>query len=114
MKSLHAAIVLVALSAQSSLAAPLPRLRISENHRFLVKPDGSPFIYLADTAWGLFHFTREDADLYLKDRAAKKFTVIQATILHWNGLTAQNPYGATVFQDKDPTRPNQAFFQHVD
>ena len=109
-----AAIVLLALSAQSSLAAPLPRLSISGNHRFFVKPDGSPFLYLADTAWGLFHFTREDADLYLKDRAAKKFTVIQATILHWNGLTAQNPYGATVFLDKDPTRPNEAFFQHVD
>jgi len=120
MKSLHksavfsAAIVLMALSALPSVAAPLPRLSISGNHRFFVKPDGSPFLYLADTAWGLFHFTREDADLYLKDRAAKKFTVIQATILHWNGLTAQNPYGATVFLDKDPTRPNEAFFQHVD
>jgi hypothetical protein len=33
---------------------------------------------LGDTAWELFHrLTREEADLYLKDRAAKGFTVIQ-------------------------------------
>jgi len=58
MKSWHkcavfsAAIVLLAMSAQLSVAAPLPRLHISENHRFFVKADGSPFLYLADTAWG--------------------------------------------------------------
>jgi hypothetical protein len=56
-----------------------PSLRISDNQRFLVHPDGSPFFYLGDTAWALFHrLNREEAELYLRDRAAKGFTVIQA------------------------------------
>jgi hypothetical protein len=37
-------------------------MRVSENHRFLVKEDGYPFFYLGDTAWELFHrLNREQA-----------------------------------------------------
>jgi len=28
-----------------------PRLKVSENRRFLVNEDGSPFFYLGNTAW---------------------------------------------------------------
>ncbi|HYW47534.1 MAG TPA: glycoside hydrolase family 140 protein [Bryobacteraceae bacterium] len=92
----------------------VPRLRVSENGRYFVTEGGAPFLYLADTAWGLFHFSREEADLYLKDRAAKKFTVIQAIVAHWGGLGSPNAYGQAVFLDKDPKRPNEQYFQHVD
>ena len=30
-------------------------LKVSDNRRFLVHEDGSPFFYLGDTAWELFH-----------------------------------------------------------
>ena len=30
-------------------------LRVSENHRYLEYRDGTPFFYLGDTAWELFH-----------------------------------------------------------
>jgi hypothetical protein len=109
-----AILVLMAAGWLPSQAQPLPAIRVSENGRFLVKQDGSPFFYLADTAWGLFHLTREDADLLLKDRAAKHFTVIQAVVAHWGGLGTPNPYGDAVFVDKDPARPNEAHFKHVD
>jgi hypothetical protein len=48
---------LAALCACAALAAaaPLPRLRVSDNRRFLVTSEGKPFFYLADTAWELFH-----------------------------------------------------------
>ena len=92
----------------------LPRLRVSENGRYLVKQDGSPFFYLADTAWGLFHFNREDVDLYLKTRAGQRFTAIQAIVAHYGGLDSRNAYGQTVFVNKDPAHPNEAYFQHVD
>jgi len=92
----------------------LPRLRVSDNGRYLVKQDGSPFFYLADTAWGLFHFNREDADLYLKTRAAQRFTAIQAVVAHYGGLDSPNAYGQTVFVNKDPAHPNEAYFQQVD
>ena len=108
------AVLLLALSASLTQAAPLPRLRVSENGRFFVKDDDSPFFYLADTAWGLYHFSREDADLYLKDRAAKRFTVIQTIVAHWGGLEVPNAYGQTVFAGGDPARPNNAYFEHVD
>jgi hypothetical protein len=108
------AVLLLALSAGLAQAAPLPRLRASENGRFFVKEGGSPFLYLADTAWGLYHFSREDADLYLKDRAAKRFTVIQTIVAHWGGLEVPNAYGQTVFTGGDVARPNNAYFEQVD
>jgi hypothetical protein len=92
----------------------LPRLRVSDNGRYLVKQDGSPFFYLADTAWGLFHFNRQDVDLYLKTRAAQRFTAIQAIVAHYGGLDSPNAYGETVFVNKDPAHPNEAYFQQVD
>jgi hypothetical protein len=94
----------------------LPRLRVSENRRFLVRAGGAPFFYLGDTAWELFHrLNREDADLYLRDRSAKRFSVIQAVALaEFSGLTEPNPYGALPLQNNDPTRPNEAYWQHVD
>jgi len=100
--------------AFSSQAAPLPRLRVSENGRFFVKADGSPFFWMGDTEWAVFHLTREDAEAYLKDRVAKKFTVIQAITTFWGGLERPNAYGETVFVNGDPAHPNEAYFEHVD
>ncbi len=92
------------------------KLRVSDNHRFLVYEDGEPFFYLGDTAWELFHrLDREDAALLLQDRAAKRFTVIQAVVLaEYEGLTVPNAYGHLPLLDNDPTRPNEAYFEHVD
>jgi hypothetical protein len=91
-------------------------LRISDNQRYLVKADGTPFFYLGDTAWELFHrLNREEADLYLKDRADKGFTVIQAVVLaEINGLRDPNPYGEVPLLNEDPTTPNEKYFEHVD
>ena len=78
--------------------------------------DGTPFFYLGDTAWELFHrLNREEADHYLEDRAAKGFTVIQAVVLsQLDGLTRPNPYGALPLNDQDPAKPNEPYFKHVD
>jgi hypothetical protein len=97
-------------------ARQLPGLRVSDNKRFLVTRDGRPFFWLADTAWELFHrLNREDADRYLRNRAALRFTVIQAVALaEFDGLTAPNAYGATPLRNNDPTQPNEAYFEHVD
>ena len=89
---------------------------VSENGRFLVKTDGQPFAWFADTAWELFHrLNREDAAHYLSRRAEQKFTVIQAVILgEFNGVLEPNAYGDRALLDADPTRPNEPYFQHVD
>ena len=69
-------------SVAGQTPARLPLLRVSENKRFLVTTDGRPFFWLGDTAWELFHrATREDAERYLRNRAERRFTVIQAVAL---------------------------------
>jgi hypothetical protein len=97
-------------------AAQPPRLKVSDNKRFLVTANGEPFFYLGDTAWELFHrLNREQAEAYLRDRAAKGFTVIQAVVLaELNGLHDKNPYGQTPLAGDDPTKPNEKYFAHVD
>lgn len=91
----------------------MQRIEAHKNGRFLVKEDGSPFFWLADTAWLLIHIqNEEEVDRYLKDRAAKGFNVIQAVVgppgseLHQEGV-----YEETRFIDNDPTRPNEAYFE---
>ena len=65
------------------------RLVVSKNHRFLQHQDGTPFLYLGDTAWELFHrLDRELAGKYLDARRRQGFTVIQAVVLaEFDGLT---------------------------
>ncbi len=113
----------LALAASGAPAASaLPRLRVSENRRFLVHEDGRPFFYLGDTAWELFHrLNREEAERYLQDRARKGFTVVQAVALaELDGLTDPNPYGHLPLLDDDPARPDvkegpaNDFWDHVD
>jgi len=91
-------------------------LKVSENRRFIVRADGTPFFYLGDTAWELFHrLTREEAEEYLKVRAAQRYTVIQAVALaEFDGLNTPNAYGHKPLAGNDPTKPDEAYFKHVD
>lgn len=97
-------------------------LRVSENKHFLVYANGTPFFYLGDTAWEIFHrLNREDVDRYLRNRAEKDFTVIQAVALaELDGLTDPNAYGHLPLIGNDPTRPdvkegaNNDYWDHVD
>jgi hypothetical protein len=118
---LLAGLVLAGLGG-AARAQPPPLLRVSDNHHFLVTAEGRPFFYLADTEWGLFNLTREDIDLYLADRAAKGFTVIQAVAANYTGLDRPNPYGAPVFlrhaaaggSGGEELEPNPKYFENVD
>jgi hypothetical protein len=92
------------------------QLQVSSNKRFLQTSDGKPFFWLGDTAWELFHrLDREEAEKYLKNRADKGFTVIQAVVLaELDGLHTPNAYGELPLENDDPTKPREAYFQHVD
>lgn len=92
------------------------QLKISDNKRYLIHQNGTPFFWLGDTAWELFHrLNREEADQYLKKRAEQGFTVVQAVALaELDGLKEPNPYGEIPIIDEDPTKPNDAYFNHVD
>ena len=117
-RALRSRIALItALSLISSLTTwSAPILKVSENQRFLVKTDGTPFFYLADTAWELLHrLNREDAEKYLRRRAEQGFTVIQTVVLaELDGLETPNAYGEVPLRNNDPTQPNERYFEHVD
>lgn len=92
--------------------------------RYLLWDDGTPFFYLGDTAWELFHrLTREEIAYYVETRAEQGFTVIQAVALaEKEGLTVPNPYGRLPLLTTDgmpnPTRPDTegeySYWDHVD
>lgn len=95
---------------------------VSANQRFLQYEDGTPFFYLGDTAWELFHrLNKQEADEYLTDRASKGYTVIQAVALaELDGHSVPNAYGHRPLTDFDPARPAVAdgadndYWDHVD
>lgn len=106
---------------------PMQRLAVSEDRRYLVQEDGTPFFWLGDTAWELFHkLDREEAELYLGNRAELGFTVVQAVALaELEGLTTPNAYGQyplgrNANGEYDPTLPTFAepgaygYWDHVD
>ena len=99
-------VVLACASVASARPAELQGLKVSENGRFLVRSDGSPFFWLGDTAWELFHrLDLEESERYLRDRAEKGFTVVQAVVLaEFGGLTVPNANGDLPLPDSDPTR----------
>ncbi|MBW3622220.1 MAG: glycoside hydrolase family 140 protein [Armatimonadetes bacterium] len=94
--------------AHAARAKSLPRLKISENRRFLVTEKGRPFFYLADTAWELFHrLSREEADQYLRNRAKLGYTAIQAVALaELDGVGTPNAHGDRPLVDRNPARPD--------
>ncbi|HHY81895.1 MAG TPA: DUF4038 domain-containing protein [Clostridiales bacterium] len=100
-------------------------LKVHNNGRFLMKEDGSPFFWLGDTAWEIFHrLNREEADFYLETRAKQKFNVIQAVALaEFEGLTIGNAYGRLPLKmndngQYDPSLPDTdgeySYWDHVD
>jgi hypothetical protein len=92
------------------------KLKVSDNKHFLVFEDGTPFFYLGDTAWELFHrLDKSDTEKYLENRRQKGYTVIQAVALaELDGLNDPNREGNKPLINNDPTKPNEAYFQHVD
>ena len=89
-------------------------LKVSDNGRYLVHEDGTPFFYLSDTNWELFHRARrEDAERLFKHRSGQGFTVVFGPVtgaldcMHYKDpLRVPNPYGDLPFIDADVTQPD--------
>lgn len=114
--------LLLLVGGTLALAQQSDRLRVSDNGHYLQYADGRPFFYLGDTAWEIFHrLDRRQADLYLDDRAAKGYTVIQAVALaELDGIDTPNVYGYLPLTDRDPAHPDvregdgNDYWDHVD
>ncbi len=94
------------------------RLVVQNSARYIQHADGTPFLWLGCTAWGMTEWlTREDVELYLTDRRSKGMNVVQLCLFWGKRLdyptvftaNAENPYGhralQTVNDAPDPAKP---------
>lgn len=110
-------ILLYCFNTQSIRAQPgHGLLKVTPNGHYLQYEDGTPFFWLGDTGWELFHrLTKEEITQYLDNRKSKGFNVIQAVILaELDGMHAANRYGDFPLVNDDPDQPNEKYFQLVD
>lgn len=91
-------------------------IKIHENQQYFMEADGTPFFWMADTAWELFHrLDLEESKLYLDMRKSQGFNVVQAVALaELDGLNDPNANGDKPFLDQNYAQPNEAYWQHVD
>jgi len=92
------------------------KLQVDPSGRYLEYSDGSPFLYLGDTAWELFaRLNDKEAIQYLDNRKSKGFTVIQAVILtELDGTDHPTKAGMPQLIDNDVTRPHPEYLNHMD
>ncbi|MFA6242183.1 MAG: DUF5060 domain-containing protein, partial [Candidatus Hydrogenedentales bacterium] len=90
-------------------------LRVSDDGRFLVHTDGTPFLWIGDTCWAApVHATTQEWKRYVDDRADKGYSVLQLSIApDWALEHAQ--LGVPPFLSKLPdiAQPNRQFFQEM-
>ena len=109
-------LLMVASSSQISKSSDLPsshflpRLKVSDNTRFLVTEDNKPFFWLGDTAWWIRRIAPDDIDLYMSNRAGHGFNVIQ---VH-PGYNVTNYADEHPFVNNDTDTPNEAFWKKMD
>lgn len=91
-------------------------LEVTENGHYLQYEDSTPFFWLGDTGWELFHrLTLDEIERYLDNRHSKGFNVIQTVLLaELDGLRLPNRYGHLPLVNMDPATPNENYFQLVD
>jgi Protein of unknown function (DUF4038)/Domain of unknown function (DUF5060)/Putative collagen-binding domain of a collagenase len=95
-------------------ANPLYRhgfLRVSENRRYLVYGDGTPFLWMGDTAWAApQRASDKEWEAYLGDRVAKHFTLLQVgPASDWAGK--EDRQGQQPFTGEGLSRWNPAYWQ---
>ncbi len=94
----------------------MDKLRISDNKRYFVKADGTPFTWLADTDWTMPQRLKwDDAQYLMKTRKSQGFTVLQIVALDpEEDLEMRSPAGAPALIDGHLETPNERYFEYLD
>ncbi|MFC1959686.1 DUF4038 domain-containing protein [Chloroflexota bacterium] len=89
-------------------------LQLSADHRYLIHRDGTPFFWLADTAWnGALKAQPKDWHTFLNARQAQNFTVIQFVGMQWRACPVDRR-GESSFTGAEHVQINPQVFQRVD
>ncbi|MCK5343410.1 MAG: DUF4038 domain-containing protein, partial [Candidatus Heimdallarchaeota archaeon] len=112
------AVILLGCSSNEQSNPVKPKLKVSENNRYLTFENGNPFFWLGGTTWGMSEWlTREGVDYYLDNRKEKGFNLVQIC-LFWGkrvddpvnfSVNPPNAYGFQAFVEvegePDPAQP---------
>lgn len=94
------------------------RLKVSENHRYLIHENGTPFFWLGNTAWLISErLTRDDVEFYLTKEREAGYNVEQIQVL--NAIPTFNIYGMQAndesFDMQKFSRKDQyGYWEHLD
>ena len=94
----------LSLFAASSMAQ-MQKLKISDNNRFLVKEDGSPFVWIGETNWFFAKLPPTTIDQILDKRSAQNFTVMHVSCRE--KLYSREDMGSI-------SNPNEAWWSYLD
>ena len=100
--------------AGNAYSNELSRLRVSDNQRFLVKEDGTPFVWIGDTIWDWYELTPSQLDEYLDVRASQGYTIIQTQIAAYGRANDRGDWCFGGSAHKNITQPREAWFQYGD
>jgi hypothetical protein len=90
-------------------------VRVAENRRHLEHADGTPFLWLADTAWnGPLRSTPGEWAHYLEVRAQQGFTAVQWVTTQWLAAPDGDLHGEQAYDGLERVAVNPAFFQRLD
>ena len=70
------ALIVGGMLFSSAAVAQMQKLRIADNHRFLVKGDSHPFVWIGDTNWFFAKLPPATIDSILDTRRAQGFTIM--------------------------------------
>lgn len=90
-------------------------IRVSSDDRSFVHDDGTPFFFLADTAWnGALLSTKEDWDKYIQTRAGQGFSAVQFVTTQWRAAPEGDLKKELAYTGTDKIVINPVFFQRLD
>jgi hypothetical protein len=102
--------------ASGGFRAPRFPIRIADDRTHLADADGLPFLYHADTPWGLVtRLRREEVERYLDHRRAAGFNAVQVQLIPEAAITpGTNAYGHAPFRKPgDLSTPDGRYFDHA-
>jgi hypothetical protein len=90
-------------------------VQVSQDRCSLAHEDGTPFFWLADTAWnGPLLSTPDEWRDYLQERVRQKFTAVQWVTTQWRAAPKGDRLHETAFDGRDSIALNLDFFRRLD
>ncbi len=93
----------------------MARLVCLQIGHYFAHADGTPFLWIGDTAWnGPLRASTEDWAYYLALRRRQGFTAVQWVTTQWRAASSGDEHGTRAYSGTDSIAIEPAFFQRLD